>query len=171
MITNFQPKNPNEYSLIALRIIIALLWLSEGFIKIIDRTPGDSLNDYHFFKKQLIDMADTNPIDFIGSLIRSILVPNSEIIAWLVIILEFFLAISIIIGLLSKISGLVGMVYTGILFMSTLGWGEWLWTYPLIFLPMMVIFISSFTSTEEKFGFDRNILKKYQNNKILKLLL
>ena len=136
-------KKPNELSLFTLRLIIGLMWLSEGLIKLIDRTPSDKLNDYHFFLQQLHEMADSNPIGFVSSMINNLLIPNYELFAWLVIILELFLAISLVFGILSKIGSLIGIGYTIILFFSTLGWGEWIWTYPLIATPMLIIFISS----------------------------
>ena len=152
-------KTPNELSFLFLRVIIGCMWISQGFIKLIDRTP-DALNDHHFFLKQLHDMADTNPIPAVSSILNNILIPNYQLLTWIVIFLE--------IGLFSRIGSLVGIGFTFVLFINTLGWGEWLWTYPLIATPMVVIFIASF---QNRFGFDNYIHQKFSDNKLVDLLI
>lgn len=160
-------KSPNELSILILRIIIGCMWLSQGIIKLIDRSP-DALNDHHFFLKQLHDMADTNPIQFVSSILNTILIPNYQIVVWIVIFLEIGLGFSIILGIFSRIGSLVGIGFTFVLFINTLGWGEWLWTYPLIATPMIATFISSF---QTRFGFDNIIFQKYKDNKVVNLLI
>lgn len=157
----------NRLALYVLRVIIGLMWLSEGFIKLVDRYP-DPVNDYHFFLQQIQSMADTNPFPFVSSIINNFLVPNYELLAWIVILLEIFLAVSVIAGVFSRIGSFVGVVYTGILFVSALGWGEWIWTYPLIATPMLIIFISSF---QTRIGLDQVIYLKYKESKLVKLLI
>ena len=160
-------KTPNELSFLFLRVIIGCMWISQGFIKLIDRTP-DALNDHHFFLKQLHDMADTNPIPAVSSILNNILIPNYQLLTWIVIFLEIGLGISMIFGIFSRIGSLVGIGFTLVLFINTLGWGEWLWTYPLIATPMVVIFIASF---QNRFGFDNYIHQKFSDNKLVDLLI
>ena len=158
---------PNELAILFLRVLIGFMWISQGLIKLIDRAP-DALNDHHFFLKQLHDMADTNPIPAVSSLLNNILIPNYQLLTWIVIFLEIGLGFSMIFGIVSRIGSLVGIGFTFVLFINTLGWGEWLWTYPLIAAPMVAIFISSY---QNRFGFDNFIHQKYSNNKLVDLLI
>ena len=159
---------PNELSLLVLRIIIGLMWLSEGLIKLIDRNslPND---DFHGLLIQIKVMADTNPFSFVSSLINTYLVPNYVLLAWIVILLEIGLAISVIFGVFSRIGSVVGIIYALILYVGTLGWpDEWIWSYFMIVMAMLVIFISSF---ETRIGLDSYLYNKFKDNKLISLLL
>ena len=122
---------------------MASMWISEGLAKLLDRTPGDPINDHHFFMQQLQSMADSHPIPAIGSLIDSLLVQNAATIVWFVILIELFIGTTILFGLFTRIGSFFGMIMALTLWIITLGWGEWIFTYPFIFTPMLVIFISN----------------------------
>jgi len=135
---------PNEIlGIVILRIAMASMWISQGLLKAIDRNPANPAKDYHSFLEQLQLMASTHPDPQIGSLITSILVQNYEIMVWIVIFTELFIGITILFGLFSRIGSFVGMNMTIMLWVLTLGWGEWFFTFPFIFTPMLVIFISN----------------------------
>ena len=162
------PKKPNEFSLLTLRIIIGLMWLSEGGIIFIDR-KSNAVDDYHGFLGQLQYMAKTNQLSLISSIINSYFVPNYVFLAWIIIFLEIGLGLSVILGILSRIGSLVGIVYSIILYIATLGWtGEWPWSYFMITMAMLVIFISSF---ETRIGLDFYLFDKYKNRKLVSILI
>ncbi len=159
---------PNELSLLVLRIIIGLMWLSEGVIKLIDRNSNPN-DDFHGLLFQIKYMAQTNPFSFVSSMINSYLVPNYVLLSWIVILLEIGLAVSVIFGVFSRIGSVIGMIYALILYVSTLGWpNEWIWSYFMIVMAMLVIFISSF---EMRIGLDQYLYVKYKTNKIIRLLI
>lgn len=159
--------NPNELALIFLRVVIGLMWLSEGLIKLLDRHPNP-INDYHYFLQEIKLMANTNPFPFISSFINNYFVPNYVILAWIVILLEISLAISVIFGVFTRIGTLAGGLYAFILYISTLGWGDWPWSYFMIIMAMGTIFISSF---QTRIGLDKIIYEKYKDSKIISLLI
>lgn len=159
--------NPNVFSLYFLRLIIGLMWISEGIIKFIDRHPANSLADYNSFLSQLHLMADTNPIKPLSSLINSYLIPNYILLAWIVILLEIYLGLSCF-GFFSRLGSIIGMVYAIILYLSTLGWGDWPWSYFMIFMSMGVIFISGF---QTRIGLDKYLFQKYKENILISWLI
>ena len=164
---NYVKDKPNELALYVLRVIIGLMWLSEGLIKLVDRN-SDPMHDYHDFLLQIHVMADTNPYSFVSSLINTFLVPNYILLAWIVILLEVALAVSVIFGVFSRIGSAVGIIYAITLYISTLGWGDWPWSYFMIIMAMLVIFISSF---ETRIGLDSYLFYRYKNNYFVRLLL
>ena len=159
--------DPNVLSLYVIRIIIGFMWISEAIRKLVTRSSNPT-SDFNDFLGQIHHMADSNPYPIFSSLINTYLVANYLILTYIVIILEIFLGISVIFGLFSRIGCVIGLGYTIVLFLSTLGWGEWIWTYPLIATPMLIIFISSFKT---RFGFDFILFEKYKNKKFIPLLI
>lgn len=158
----------NEHlSILVLRIVMASMWIGEGLIKLLDRTPSDPINDHHFFLKQLQTMASSHPDAFISSLITNILVQNYSIFVWIIIVTELTVGLTVLLGFFSRIGSFIGMNMTIVLWILTLGWGEWIFTYPLIFAPMLAIFISN---SSKEIGFDK-YLKPKVSNKYLNYLI
>ena len=145
-------------AIVILRIVMASMWISQSLIKVFDRTPGNPTTDYHSFLLQLQVMASTHPTPQIGSLIDSILVQNYELMVWMVIFTELFIGVTILFGLFSRIGSFIGMNMAIMLWILTMGWGEWIFTYPFIFTPMLVIFISN---SSHAIGFDKRIKDKF----------
>lgn len=161
-------KKPNELSLLALRVIIGMMWLSQGVVKLIRRS-SDPSKDFDSMLGQIKYMASSNPFHIVSSMINTFLVPNYILLAWIVILLEIGLAISAIFGVFSRIGSVAGIVYSIILYVATLGWtGEWPWSYFMITMAMLVIFISGF---ETRIGLDSYLYDKYQSNKIVSWLI
>ena len=160
--------NRNTISLVILRVTIGLMWLSEGLIKLIDRRPDDSFRDFHFFHQHLQSMADSHPFTFVSDFITNILIANVSWLVWIVIFMEIFIGLSSIFGFLTKIGSLLGIGNGLLLMIITLGWGEWLWTYPLIIMPMVVILIST---TNSDTGIDKWLKDRFNNTKIIKIFL
>ena len=156
-------KSPNELALLVLRVIIGLMWLSEAFIKIIKRSANNQLTDYNNFLSQLHQMADTNPFGFVSQILNNLLIPNYILLLILVVLLEIGLGVSVIAGVFSRIGSVIGIVYALILYIATLGWGDWPWSYFMIIMAMLVVFISGF---QMRIGLDFYLHTKYKSNKL-----
>ena len=159
--------NPNLLSLYIIRLVIGLMWISEGLIKLFDRHPGNSLEDYNNFLSQLHLMADTNPITLVSSLINSYLIPNYVLFVYIVIILEIYLGLSCF-GIFSRMGSVIGIFYAIILYISTLGWNDWPWSYFMIIMSMGAIFISSF---QTRINLDKYLYNKYNTKKLVSWLI
>ena len=150
---------PEQFGIILLRSMFALLWFSQGFIKIIDRNTDENF-DHHEFLGQLKWMRDSNPLSVVSDFIDSFVIPNSSFVLWLVIITELTIAVSLGLGLLSKLGSGLGAMMSATLWIFTLGWNEWFWTYPLIFFPHILFFLAG---SGRQAGLDRLLLKKTEN--------
>ena len=161
-------KSPNETSLLVLRVIIGLMWLSEAFIKIIKRSTNNQLSDYNNFLLELHQMADTNPFGFISQIINNLLIPNYLLLLIVVVLLEIWLGIAVIGGIFSRVGSIIGIIYALILYLATLGWGDWPWSYFMIIMAMLVVFISGF---QMRIGLDSYLHTKYKSNKLIAILI
>ncbi|MCY3413044.1 MAG: DoxX family membrane protein [Candidatus Heimdallarchaeota archaeon] len=158
--------NPDRVGIHLLRYMFALLWLSQALVKLVNRNE-DKYLDYNDFLGQLIWMKDTNPLGFIVSLLDYFIIPNVHIFVFLVIAGELFIAFSLGFGLFSRLGGVTGALMTISLWVFTLGWGEWLWTYPLIFVPHLLFILSS---PGKEIGLDKILSEKIQHQVLNKLL-
>jgi uncharacterized membrane protein YphA (DoxX/SURF4 family) len=150
---------PDQFGIILLRSLFALLWFSQGFIKILDRS-SDADKDHHDFLGQLKWMRDSHPISIVSDFLDALVIPNSSLFLWLVILTELSIAISLGLGLFTKLGSVLGGLMSATLWLFTLGWDEWVWTYPLIFFPHILFFLSS---SGKQAGIDRLLLKKTEN--------
>ncbi|MHA2091738.1 MAG: DoxX family protein [Candidatus Kariarchaeaceae archaeon] len=150
---------PDQFGIFQLRLMFALLWFSQGSIKIRDRDPDEKL-DHHEFLGQLEWMRDSHPVSFVADFLDSLVIPNSSLFLWLVILTELSIAISLGLGLFTKLGSVLGGLMSATLWLFTLGWPEWFWTYPLIFFPHILFFL---VGSGKQTGLDRILLKKTDN--------
>ena len=72
-------------------------------------------------------------VPFYGDLIKNLVLPNWQLVGWLTFFIETFIAISLLLGLLSRLGGLVSLVQSTNLFLGlSLAPGEWAWTYIML---------------------------------------
>ena len=152
--------------ILIMRYLLAMVWLSEGFAKLFKRdyTFGDS--DFNELLGQMKWMRDSNPLHFVSDILSNFLIPNFRIIVVIVIISELAIGCSLFFGLFTRAGSIIAAGYTIVLWLFTLGWGEWVWTYPLIFFPHILFFLSR---SGRDFGLDRFIANK-PSRKFLNLL-
>ncbi len=163
---NWMKQDPEKFGIILLRTVIAILWFSQAFVKLINRSDEKN-SDHDGFVGQLIWMKDTHPNSFVASILEDVLIPNADFIVVLVIMTELFIALSLGLGLFTRLGAVVGTLMIVNLWILTLGWDEWFWTYPLIFFPH-IIFILARSGRE--IGIDR-VLAKKTDNRIIDLLI
>jgi len=92
-------------------------------------------------------------LPFYGDLIKNLALPNWELVGWMTFFMESFIAISLILGLLSRLGGLVSFVQGLNLFLG-LGQApnEWVWSYIMLFT---LAFIFMMTGPGRKWGIDQ----------------
>ncbi|MHA2249180.1 MAG: DoxX family protein [Candidatus Kariarchaeaceae archaeon] len=174
MLKLFFPNEPrkwlneriDQFGIIILRSMFGLLWVSQAMVKLLERDHNDPNADFDGFLGQLYWMRDTHPYSFVSSIIDDLLIPNYEFFLILVIITELSIGISLGLGLMSRLGSLIGAGMSLSLWILTMGWDEWFWTYPLIFFPHILFFLSR---SGKQIGIDRYLVSRY-DNKLIEIL-
>jgi hypothetical protein len=77
-----------------------------------------------------------------ASLVKSLVVPNLAWMGWIIWLMEAFVAVSLILGLFTRLGGLAGLVQAINLYIGvTAAPGEWYWTYGMLAI-LGLIFLS-----------------------------
>jgi uncharacterized membrane protein YphA (DoxX/SURF4 family) len=77
-----------------------------------------------------------------GSLVKRFVIPNMAWMGWLIFLMEAFVAVSLILGLFTRLGGLVGLLQALNLFFGvSLVPGEWYWSY-LMLAILSLIFLA-----------------------------
>ncbi len=72
-------------------------------------------------------------IPFQGSLVKRIVIPNLAWMGWLIFLMEAFVAVSLILGLFTRLGGLAGLLQAVNLFFGVSAVpGEWYWSYLML---------------------------------------
>ncbi|MHA2171136.1 MAG: DoxX family protein [Candidatus Kariarchaeaceae archaeon] len=158
-------EKPEQFGIIILRSMFALLWLSQGMIKVTDRN-NDARKDHHEFLGQLEWMRDSNPYSIVSDFLDWLVIPNSDLIVWIVIFTELSIAVLLGLGLFSRLGSVLGALMTITLWLFTLGWDEWEWTYPLLFFPHILFLLAG---SGKHVGLDRWVVDKTDNKLLLAL--
>jgi uncharacterized membrane protein YphA (DoxX/SURF4 family) len=91
-------------------------------------------------------------LPFYGDLIKNLALPNWQLVGWLTFFMETFIAASLILGLLSRLGGLVSVVQGLNLFLGlSMAPNEWYWTYLML---VTLGFIFMITGPGRKWGLD-----------------
>ncbi|OLS28315.1 MAG: hypothetical protein HeimC2_08070 [Candidatus Heimdallarchaeota archaeon LC_2] len=157
-------RNQDLIGIIIMRTLFAMVWFSQGMAKVI-RRDDDMYKDHDEFLSELNYMRVTHPYSFVEKFIENILIQNVDIIVFLVILTELFIGISLGLGLFTRAGSVIGGLMTISLFILTLGWDQWIWTYPIIFFPHVLFFLSR---SGRQIGLDRSFVDS--ENKIVNLL-
>ncbi|MGB8212596.1 MAG: hypothetical protein WCE68_03455 [Anaerolineales bacterium] len=123
------------------RVIIGVLW----FTQLLWKMPPTFGCPANFAVTTSITARTTGLCDWIGimtiysrwplqaSLVKSLVVPNIAWMGWLIWLMEAFVAVSLILGLFTRLGGLVGLLqavnlYIGVSAFPT----EWYWSYAML---------------------------------------
>jgi uncharacterized membrane protein YphA (DoxX/SURF4 family) len=143
---------------------LILLRLTLGFLFLL--TAADNFNKGIFTVdgyKDLISYYISNNINNPFNLFaESVLIPFSNIFVYIQIVTEFFIAVSLIFGLFTRLGSIVGAFISINLLLLTLGApGEWIWSYVLLIVGFL---ISAYYSTGKWFGIDFWLKSKLPEN-------
>jgi len=76
-----------------------------------------------------------------ASLVKSYVVPNMAWFGWIVWLMEAFVAVTLILGVFTRLGGLAGLIQAINLYIGvTAAPGEWYWTYGMLSLLSLVFF-------------------------------
>ena len=163
-VSEWSRENQDQIGIIIMRTLFAMVWFSQGMAKVI-RRDSNMYKDHNEFLSELNSMRDTHPLSFVEKFIENVLIPNVDIIVFLVILIELSIGVSLGLGLFTRAGSVIGGLMTISLFILTLGWDEWIWTYPIIFFPHVLFFLSR---SGRQVGLDRTFVDS--ENKIINLI-
>jgi len=109
-----------------------------------------------------------------GSLVKSLVIPNLAWMGWLIFLMEAFVAVSLLLGLFTRLGGLVGLLQAMNLFFGVSAVpGEWYWSY-LMLAILGLIFLA--VPTGRSVGLDAWLRPRLQagagkGNRLAKILL
>ncbi|MCE7736555.1 MAG: DoxX family membrane protein [Candidatus Heimdallarchaeota archaeon] len=156
--------NSDQIGIIILRSVLAMVWFSQGMVKVI-RRDADMYKDHNEFLSELNYMRVTHPYLIVEKFIEKVLISNVDIVVNFVILTEISIGISLGLGIFTRAGAIAGGLMTISLFILTLGWDQWIWTYPLIFFPHLLFFLSR---SGRQIGLDRAFIGS--ENKIIDLI-
>ena len=145
--------------LVIVRELAGLYWLFFGVQKWFD---------YGWVRDTLTIAAQDNPIPLYGEFLRNFILPNWQLITILQTVAETLIGLGLILGLFSRLSGLLGVFIAANLTLalgfSFSDFALVFWYYALSLILNMTVLLSD---TGRIFGLDRFILKRIRANRIL----
>ena len=109
-----------------------------------------------------------------ASLVKTFVVPNMAWMGWLIWLMEAAVAVSLILGLFTRLGGLAGLLQAVNLYIGvTAAPGEWYWTYGMLSV-LSLVFLA--VPTGRIFGLDALLRPRLQagvdkGNRLAKILL
>jgi len=161
-------KGWERFGLAACRIVIGILWVTQlawklppsfgcetGFAVSTDiahRTAG--LCDW----TGLMGVYSLVPLH--AALVRTVVSPNLGWMGWGIFILELAVAVSLVLGLLTRLGALLGLLQAVNLFIGLSGVpGEWYWSYGMLAVLQLVFF---FTAAGRTLGLDAALIPSFR---------
>jgi thiosulfate dehydrogenase (quinone) large subunit len=142
---------PGGLALGVTRIIIGLLWFEQLLWKLPPdfgrESPGGGL---WFWMNQA---AEHPTLDIVRVLLETVVLPNFYLFGWLVWLLELAIAVSLLLGLLTRAGALLGVLQSlNLLVLLAAVPHEWYWTYLMLALLSAIFF---FTRAGRSLGLDQ----------------
>lgn len=122
--------------------------------------------DYQWVKPILDRAAETNPIPTYAALLRNIVIPNWQIITRTQTVLEAVIGILLVIGLLTRVAGILGAILAINLlvsFFGSLNEPAFLWFY--IFSAFMSLTVA-LSDAGKTFGLDGMLAAKWPSPRL-----
>ncbi|MDR3576848.1 MAG: hypothetical protein P4L50_23530 [Anaerolineaceae bacterium] len=137
-----------RYGLVLARLVIGLLWVTQLAWKM-PPSFGCPANfavstSYSARTSGLCDwvglMANYSILPFHAAFVKNIIIPNIAWMGWLIWLMEFSIAVSLILGLFSRLGAAVGIIQSINLFIGLIAVpNEWYWSYGML-ITLHVIF-------------------------------
>jgi hypothetical protein len=127
--------------LVISRVVIGILW----FTQLLWKLPPSFGCPANFAVSTSITARTTGLCDWVGlmsiysliplqaSLVKSLVIPNLAWMGWLIFLMEAFVAVTLILGLFTRLGGLVSLLQALNLFFGVSAVpGEWYWSYLML---------------------------------------
>lgn len=145
--SNYLPDRVGRYGMVLVRIIFGYLWITQLAWKMPPQfgCPADFAVSTSTSARTtgLCDwvglMASYSKVPAHGAFVKNFVIPNISWMGWLIWLMEAFIAISLILGLLTRLGGLVGFLQSVNLYIGLTALPfEWYWTYGMMYTLSLV---------------------------------
>jgi uncharacterized membrane protein YphA (DoxX/SURF4 family) len=156
----------NQKELSQLRVAVALLRITLGVI--ILATWYDNLQDGLYtaegltgFFDWLFDSQNGNgsTLTFYQAFLDAVIEPIAGPFGTFQMIAEFVMGLALLLGLFTRLFGIVAMFFFTNLFLSYFGGHEWIWVYVLLFSSALTVTLGA---AGRQWGLDRWLQQRYQ---------
>jgi len=125
---------------IALGVTTGFTWL-DNISK--DFYDGDNLPGFFsWLFTPAEDGGNGSSLGFVESLLDGTLLAAPELFGWLLTIFELLLAIGLTFGIFTRAASLGAVAFFGSLLLSYFGGEEWIWTYVLLTVGALAVFLN-----------------------------
>lgn len=94
---------------------------------------------YHWMTVEALNGNKLLP--FYGDLIRNLVLPQWQLVAWFTVVLELVITLSLLLGLLTRLGGFLGLLQAVNLFLGlAFAPGEWYWSYGML-ITLQLLFL------------------------------
>jgi thiosulfate dehydrogenase [quinone] large subunit len=124
-------------SLVIARVTIAFLWIQNTRWKIPPDFGEDAGRGLYAFVTDAVEHPVFSPY---SSLVESVILPNLSLFGWMVLLTEAAIGACLLVGLATRLMGIVGFVQAGAIFLSVGQTpGEWPWAYYLMMVGCLTL--------------------------------
>ena len=129
-----EQRTPRDSGILILRLLVGTMWWEQSLWKIPPNYGG-----LKFWMQQMVDHATTM---LQSNLVRDVIIPHITLFGPLVYLTEVAIAVSLILGVLSRWGGLLGALMTLNLWLGLYSApNEWPWTYGFLIIIQLLYFI------------------------------
>ncbi len=121
---------------ITLGVIILATWL-DNLDK--DLYTADGLKD--FLNWLFADNGNGSSLGFYDSLLDALVVPVAGPYGMLQLVVELAIGVGLVFGVMTRLSSLISALFFFNLVLAYFGGEEWIWTYVLLFMSALVVFL------------------------------
>ena len=147
--SNNKASSPGKNWLAILRIFIGAYFIHSSLDKFTTSYVGE-------FSRLVAKWAHDTPYDWYKGFLNQYIVPHSKIVAYLTACGEFYIGVTLLIGLLSGLAVILGILLYINYFLGT-DVSDQRWNYATMIICLLVVL---FTGAGRIFGFDKYLSKK-----------
>lgn len=130
-------------------IAVALLRITLGVIILVtwwgnigdDFYTGDGIEGFLNWAFTEEPNGNGSSLGFVDSILDNTVVPVSGVAAILQLVIEGAIGIGLLVGGFTRLASLGAMGFFALLFLIYFGGGEWIWTYVLLFMAAVTVFL------------------------------
>jgi len=124
-------------SVAVLRVVVAFLWIQNTRWKVPPDFGADRKADLYQFVQDAVQHPVFGPYSWVA---EHVILPHLSVFGWVVLFTEATIGACLLIGLLTRLVGLIGLAQTVAIFLSVGRTpGEWPWSYYLMMVGSLAI--------------------------------
>ena len=131
-------------------VAVALLRITLGVILLVtwwgnigdDFYSGDGIEGFlNWLFTPEEEGGNGSSLSFVGDLLDATIVPISGVAGFAQMVMEGLAGLALLVGGATRLASLWAMGFFFLLFVSYFGGGEWIWTYVLLFMAALTVFL------------------------------